>query len=236
MAKLTLLTFLAVGLFELGGAALADGPDTCMSSAVIVPVAGPGPYTVASSPDGNPASGRTLIQSGFYIDLTIVDGIGQGISYIQPSDFWLESCDPTQDLVILCGGAGSSAADSMTNDLGKTTISQTTIAASNNPTIDPIGNPFGCVDGMLVEVMGDLLLDPATGCTTFLCLNDIHFRGYDLTGDGVITPADLSTFAGGFPPNPFERCTDYNGDGANTLADLSTWAFSFGPPGDSCGV
>jgi hypothetical protein len=229
--KLAVIGLVAVGLLVANSAAFAGVIDPCNSQAVLVPAGGTAPYTVACAPDGSAVSGRTLLQAGFLIELTIEDGVGNGVPDISGTDFWLEDCDAAQDLIILCGGAASSGADSLTNSSGQTTMSQTTIAASNNPTLSP---PFGCVDGMVVVVQGEILQDAATGCTTIKCHDDIHFRGFDLTGDGVITPADLSTFANGFPPNPFETCTDYTGDDLNTLADLSTWAFSFGPPGDSC--
>jgi hypothetical protein len=229
--KLAVVGFLAVGLLVAGSAAFAGIVDPCQSTAALQTLSGSPPFVVASTPDGNAVSGRTLVQSGFQINVTAIDGLGNGIPNVSGTDFWLEDCDPNTDLIILCGGGASSGADSLTNASGNTTMSQTTIAGSNNPVLTP---PFGCVDGMMVVIQGEYLRDPGTGCTTPLCFSDIHFRSYDLTGDGDITPADLSTFANGFPPNPFEDCTDYTGDGLNTLADLSTWAFSFGPPGDSC--
>ena len=218
--KLAVIGLVAVALLVANSTAFAGIIDPCNSTAVLVAAGHAAPWTVASAPDGNPISGKTLLQSGFYIDLTIQDGVGNGIPDISGTDVWLEDCDPNADLIVLCGGSASSGADSLTNASGKTTMSQTTIAGSL------------CADGMVVVVQGEVLQDGS--CTAALCHTDIHFRGFDLTGDGAVSAADLSTLALGYPPNAPDPCIDYNGDGAITLADLSTWAFSFGPPGDDC--
>lgn len=125
--------------------------------------------------------------------------------------------------VVLCGGDASCNADAETNLLGETTVATTTLAASR------CGIGTGQTqDAMAVVVQGALLLDAA--CVSTLCL-PIQVRSVDLTGDGVLTPADLSTLAGGVPPLPFATCMDFNGDGANSLADIATFAAHFGPPG-----
>jgi hypothetical protein len=187
----------------------------CDSSAEIVLQGATGPHVpLVACPQGDTDS---FMQQGWYIRIQVVNSIP--IPNIPAWDFWLVDCDNFggTDAVIPCGGSVSSNADSVTNAEGYTTMSQTTLAASL------CGIGLGqSHDGLLVIVQSEWIADP-DDCQTPLCL-PIRVRSVDLSGDGYISLSDLSLFASGYPPNPYETCTDYNQDGANSLSDLSLFA------------
>jgi hypothetical protein len=217
--KLAACCLVASALLVASGTAFAGVIDACNSTASVVLAGQAGtPVTASVCPSGD---AENFGVQGFYISATIEDGLGVGIPGILASDFWLDDCDALNDLIVLCGGSASSNADSLTNSLGKTTMSNTSIAGGD------------CALGVIVLVQGAILDDPATSCTTKLCL-PVYVKSYDLTGDLNITLGDLTTFAQGYPPNAFEVCTDYSGNGTNNLADLATFALHFGPPGHEC--
>jgi hypothetical protein len=216
--KLAACSLVAFALLATSGTAFAGVIDECNSTAVVILAGQPStPVTAAACPAGDADS---FEQQGFYIRATIEDGLGAGIPNILASDFWLDDCDPINDLIVLCGGSASSNADSLTNSLGQTTISGGISAGD-------------CALGVIVLVQGAILDDPATSCTTKLCL-PVHVKSFDTNGDLALTLTDLGEFAEGYPPNAFEPCTDYSGNGTNNLADLATFALHFGPPGDTC--
>lgn len=241
--KLAVLCLVAA-LLVVSSTAYAGIVDPCNSTAsVVLSGAASLPVTLPACPQGD---GGSLISQGWYITLTIQDGFGGGIPNIPPSDFWMADCDPVNDYIVLCGGSASSGADSLTNAAGQTTMSNTQLAASTaggpigcitaTPACSP--EPLGsarCTDGVIIIVQGETLEDPGTSCTTEMCF-PINVRSFDLTGDGVVSSADLSTFAIGYPggagtPNP---CIDYDASGTANLPDLTTFALHFGPPGHSC--
>ena len=95
---------------------VSAGIDACESTATIVLAGAPSvPVTLAACPHGD---GGSLISLGWYISLTILDDNGDGIPNIPPSDFWMDDCDGSQTLIVLCDGSASSNADSLTNVLG----------------------------------------------------------------------------------------------------------------------
>jgi hypothetical protein len=241
--KMAVLALVAA-LLVVSSTAFAGIIDPCNSSATVILSGAPSlPVTFAACPQGD---GGTMIAQGWYVSLTIQDGLGNGIPNIPPSDFWMDDCDPAQTLIVLCGGSASSGADSLTNALGQTTMSNTNLSAST--LTGPVGcitatppcspEPLGsarCSDGVILIVQGEILEDPGTSCTTALCY-PINVRSFDLTGDGEVSGADLSTFAIGYPggagtPNP---CIDYDASGTANLPDLTTFALHFGPPGHTC--
>ena len=85
----------------------------------------------------------------------------------------------------------------------------------------------------MLVVMGIVLLDAATGCTTFMCL-PVNVRSPDIDPDGQVNLSDLSIFAGSYPPGPYDTCCDFDGNGIVNLQDLSAFADHFGPPGHAC--
>jgi len=217
--KLAACSLVAFALLVASGTAFAGVIDECNSTASVILAGQPStPVTASVCPSGD---AENFGVQGFYIRATIEDGLGVGISGILGSDFWLDDCDAVNDLIVLCGGSASSNADSLTNSLGQTTMSNTSIAAGD------------CALGVIVIVQGAILDDPATSCTTKLCL-PVHVKSFDLTGDLNISLQDLTTFALGYPPNAFNVCTDFSGNGTNNLADLATFALHFGPPGHTC--
>lgn len=219
--KLAVLGLVAISLLVVNGTAFAGIIDPCLSSAAL----SSSPAPLAVCPQGDTDS---FALQGWQVNLTIVDALGVGIANISPTDFWIIDCSPTDD-VDVCGGSASSGADSLTNAAGQTTMSNTSLAAST------CGAFNGSDDRMKVVVQGFVILDSSGGCPSVvdLCL-DIRVRSIDLSGDGLIDTIDLGAFAQGFPPNPYDTCTDYNQDLANDLIDLSEFAIHFGPPGHSC--
>jgi len=231
-AKLAVLCLVASALLVANSTAFAGIIDPCQSSCSVVLSGAPGtPVTFPACPQGD---GGTMIANGWYIDLTIVDGTGTGIANISPTDFWVDDCDAAQELIVLCGGSASSGADSLTNAAGQTTMSNTNLAASTL-TGSAGGPPPAptCANGVVIIVQGSVLEDPSQSCTVDLC-HPVNVRSFDLTGDGNISGADLSTFAFGYPPNAFNTCVDYDASGTGNLPDLTTFALHFGPPGHSC--
>lgn len=233
--KLAVLCLVAA-LLVVSSTAFAGIIDPCNSTASVVLSGAPGlPVTLPACPQGD---GGTFISQGWYISLTIQDGLGNGIPNIPPSDLWVDDCNASVQEIILCGGSASSAADSLTNLLGQTTMSNTTLAAgtvTGTVTGPPSAGTAFCSDGVIIIVQGEILEDPATSCTTTKCY-PIKVRSFDLTGNGVVSSADLSTFAIGYVGGSgfFNPCIDYDGSGTGNLPDLTTFALHFGPPGHSC--
>ena len=212
-----LVIFLVATSMFLVGSADAQIVDFCGSNATVVLNGAPGPVVaLAACPAGDAPPPAVF---GWWIEITVVSN-SVPIQNIPAEDFWLFDCDGGSNL-FLCGGQQSINADSTTNAAGQTTISEVALAAG------------GCVTGMSVVVQGVVLPDPAN-CGVALCL-PIEMKSFDMTADGAVTPADLSTFAGQYPPNPGHACSNFTGVGpVTTLADLSTFAIHFGPPGHLC--
>lgn len=221
---------LAAALLVVSSTAFAAVADPCNSTATIILSGAPSlPVTLLACPKGD---APTMIEYGWYIALTIQDGAGVGVANIPPWDIWMDDCDPFQDLLIFCGPRSTALnADSLTNLLGQTTMSNTHLAASTltGSVSGPpaVGTAF-CTDGIIIVVQGMVLEDQSTSCTTKMCL-PINVRSFDLTGDGIVSPSDLSTFAIGYiggvgTPNP---CIDYDGSGTINPPDLSTFALHY---------
>jgi hypothetical protein len=152
---------------------------------------------------------------GFVISFHIEDGLGNGIPNIPASDFWLDDVDPVNDLIVLCGGSSSSSADSLTNSLGNTTMSQTSIAAGK------------CALGVIAIVQGSILEDNT--CTVPRQL-PVYVKSFDMSGDLGVDLGDFSLFVTSWPTTPgyvYNPCSDYRGINGNDLADLATFAFHF---------
>jgi hypothetical protein len=233
--KLAVLCLVAAALLVANSTAFAGIIDPCNSTCSVVLVGAPStPVVLAACPQGD---GGTIISQGWRLDLTIEDGVGNGIAGISPTDFWLDDQDPGVLLLDLCGGSASSGADSLTNASGQTTMSNTTMAASNTGAvgIGTVGNGGGapeCPNGVIVVVQGTII---STGCPTPVAVvHPVNVRSFDLNGDKVVNSLDLFAFAQDYPPNPFGSCTDYNHSGTGDLGDLTTFALHFGPPSHSC--
>jgi hypothetical protein len=146
---------------------------------------------------------------------------GNGIPGIPWTDYWINACDPAQELCIC---ANPMVADSLTSSSpgveGRTTISSR-IAAG------------GCVltDGIYRAVQGKVLLEmPLTGppCTEKIC-HELIIVGPDLNANCKVELGDLAVYglAHNCPgplcndPKAYDRCCDFNDDAYVNLSDFA---------------
>ena len=150
--------------------------------------------------------GTRLDLSGGTVSVTVKDNTGAPVAGIPAADFWLTGWSGG---LTLCGGAGSSNANLATNALGQTLMIGT-IAAG------------GCdLGGLSVVVQGVILQDPATNCTTDLCLA-ITSVSPDINGDLIVQLIDLAQFGPVFLGTvALNLCMDFNCDGIVNLVDLA---------------
>jgi hypothetical protein len=148
-----------------------------------------------------------------YIWVEVLDGGGVGIEAIPWTDFWLNACDPGQEL---CLCASPVAADSLTNAAGRTTIGGR-IAGG------------GCIlsGGMYIAVQGKIIVENYPTCDITTCL-DIEIHSPDFTGDCNVSLADFQPFTQSYnkaDPDPlFNPCFDFNDDNAVSLSDFAFFA------------
>jgi hypothetical protein len=152
-----------------------------------------------------------------YIGVCVKDASNQGIPGIPWTDYYMNACDPAQELCICAGGV---VADSLTNEDGCTTISGR-IAGG------------GCVltDGVYIAVQGKVILDDLGGTDPDclleepICL-DIIIVSPDLTADCQVILGDLGVFGQSYNKCEgdagYNSCCDYNDD---TCCNLSDFAF-----------
>jgi hypothetical protein len=199
--KFVLLSILAAALlcWQLMPADTATSGivDPCLSSVAYCNVGGDQCMLVCPQGDG-----KTLAQGGNEICITVNDNAGQPIQGILATDFWLTGCTN----LCLCGGSGSSNADSATNSAGQTSISGTMAAG-------------GCDTGVYVVVQGVVIGCPPT------CL-PIMIASPDISCDLIVNLVDFSLFTPHFPspPNVYDACKDYDCDGDIDLVDFSLFA------------
>jgi len=147
------------------------------------------------------------------ISVTIRDNTNAPVVGIPAADFWLIGCN---DLIILCGGAGSINASAATDANGQTTI-----------TGDISGS--GCDSGVRVVCQGIVL---GNGACAPLCLavqvrspDQKNAAGGALPPDGVVGTADFAFFGTSYqsPPKPYFSCHDFVGNpyGTITVADFA---------------
>jgi hypothetical protein len=125
---------------------------------------------------------------------------------IPPADFWVDGCNVN---LSLCGGAFSTNADSITNQLGETTISGT------------IG-VGGCDNSIFVIVQGTPFVQYPS-CNENQCLI-IEVRSYDIDGDLSVDLPDFTLFAADYNQSPGPPCLDFNYDGDVSLQDFTLFA------------
>ena len=148
-----------------------------------------------------------------YIWVEVLDGSSVGIQGIPWTDFWLNACDPLQEL---CLCASPVAADSTTNANGRTTIGGR-IAGG------------GCIlsGGMYVAVQGKILVENYPTCDITTCL-DIEIHSPDADGSCTVSLADFypftQTYNRGDPDPLYNACYDFNDDNAVSLSDFAFFA------------
>lgn len=146
-----------------------------------------------------------------YLWLYARDILGNGVEGIPWTDYWLQACDPLQEL---CLCSSPFAADALTTDLGYAEISGR-IAGG------------GCVltDGIYLAIQGKQVLDTGNSCLTVQCV-DIVIVSPDLNADCFVNLSDLGIF--GIAYNTalghasYDPCCDFNDD---TNCNLSDFAF-----------
>ena len=144
-----------------------------------------------------------------YIWVEVKDAAGVGIPGITWTDFWMNACDPAQELC-LCPSA--IAADSLTNENGRTTFSGR-IAGG------------GCIlsGGMWVSCQGKTFLSYPT-CVVPICI-DVRIVSPDINATCEVNLSDLSFFGESYNKslgNPdFNPCCDFNDDDSCNLSDFS---------------
>ena len=148
-----------------------------------------------------------------YIWVEVLDGGGVGIPNVPWTDFWLQACDPGQEL---CLCASPVAADSLTNANGRTTIGGR-IAGG------------GCIlsGGMYVAVQGKIIVENYPTCDVTTCL-DIQIHSPDFTADCSVSLADFQPFTQTYnkaDPDPlYNACFDFTDDDAVSLSDFAFFA------------
>ena len=147
-----------------------------------------------------------------YIWVEVLNGGGVGIEGIPWTDFWLDACDPAQEL---CLCASPIAADSLTNSDGRTTISGRLAGG-------------GCIlsGGMSIAVQGKPLYEEVSPgvCVDLICL-PIIVTSPDFTVDCQVTISDYDPFTDSYnlasPAPNYSKCFDFTNDDAVTLSDFA---------------
>ena len=190
--------------------------DDCLSSAAISDISCVDTLEFSICPAGDFEFIRDACGGDAdYIWVEVLDGSGNGIEGVPWTDFWLNACDPAQEL---CLCASAIAADSLTNANGRTTIGGQMAGG-------------GCVlsGGMFIAVQGKPLYydDPILGCIDYICL-PIVVTSPDNSGDCQVTITDFSVFAKSYNKGPggfeYSKCCDYTNDDLVGLSDFSFFA------------
>ncbi len=187
--KFLVLSLAAVVLVAFGVGAvnsgIVDGTNSTASSAG---------GTVLACPQGD---GVTLASVGATISVTVKDNTNAPIPGIPAADFWLIG---VTNALNLCGGSGSSNADSASNAAGNTTISGSVAAG-------------GCDFGVKVVVQG-VVINTVVG---------VDVVSPDVNGSGAVDIVDLSQLGPGFNQTvpPADPCTDLDGSGLIDIIDLA---------------
>jgi hypothetical protein len=212
MSKVVLL---AASLLLVAGIAMAGIINPCNSPVVFN---GTEPECYFACPQGDT---KRLIDEGWYLSITLQDGSAPPlpIPNVLGSDFWIIGAD-APDLLVLCAGSASSAADSATNAAGKTTMSLTQLAVG------------GQTDHISVVCQGYVLGVGAPPCPPYRFA--VSVRSCDFNGDLILNVQDATAFGFAYPPNPYDTDADFNCDGIVNVQDVTAFAFHYGPPGHEC--
>jgi hypothetical protein len=202
--KKTLLTAL---LLVFATSAFAGDVDPCQSTVAIV---GCAQMRVSICPAGD----FEFIREGCggtsdYIEVFVRDVGGVGIPGIPWSDYWLDACDPAQEL---CLCAAPIVAQTLTDSAGRTTI-EARIAGG------------GCIltGGIYIAIQGKIV-QAQPGCTVPECLNMIIVSP-DLNVNCEVELGDLGIFGLSYNVDPwlggYNDCCDFNDDNYCNLSDLA---------------
>ena len=200
--RLLLITAVALS-FATYGVASAGIIDPCASTCEFHPSVSPS--ILLTCPQGDTPS---VMAQGWWLSFRIVDWTQLPIPDIPASDFWLIDCDPQRDLT-LCAGSASSAADSSTNNQGRTTMSLGTMQAG------------GCADGLTPVVQGFILEDEASQCDIY-CF-PVSVRSPDFDGSLLVNLVDVALLAQHYFGS-YDECYDLNMDGVINLLDIALFA------------
>lgn len=223
-SRLAVFGLVAVLLLAFHGMASAGIVDPCKSYCELQAADGgppSPPCCLFVCPQGDTPAfcNQPSTGNGWRIRVCVFEADGTPVPAVPAADFWLIDCDPLADIA-LCAGSASTAADSVTNANGYTTLCGSVLAGG------------GCVDGLATVVQGFVLLDTLT-CTTPIC-KPINVRSPDISGDLCVDLIDLAVFAGSYPPQAYDACCDFDCNGIVDVVDLAQFAFHFGPPGHEC--
>ncbi|UCF06053.1 MAG: hypothetical protein JSV33_03210 [bacterium] len=147
--------------------------------------------------------------SNDFIQVTVRDAAGNPVPGIPRTDYWLQACNPDQELCLCCQPI---LADDITDIFG--------VAKFCGPIVGG-----GCVltDGIYFAVQGHIILT-GPACVDPTCLA-IVIVGPDLTADCAVTLSDLAVFAMTYnlclgDPG-YDPCADFNDDGCCNLSDFA---------------
>jgi len=102
--------------------------------------------------------------------------------------------------------------------------------------------PYYCIPHCLLNMVGTITVQVQLACAVNCPQGDadgivgLSNKTPDLDGDGQVGLVDVTLFAQGFTPNPYEVCTDYDCDGLNSLIDLTVFAAHLSHVGAQLGV
>lgn len=219
MSRISLAVLALVFVLALTTDAGSQMVDPCLSEAS---VSCPGMRVfICPANDGDDISD---VCEGGYIEIWVRDYGGEGIPNIPMTDFWINSCDPQQELCLI--SPQPVVADSLTSELpafrGRTTISGR-IAGG------------GCVltNGLWISVQGAVIEENYPLCDVVTCL-DIVVLSSDITGDCRVSLSDFSMFANSYNKSlgqeGYNPCCDYTGDNAVTLLDFYLFRLHYQHP------
>jgi len=144
-----------------------------------------------------------------YIYVYARDVSGVGIAGIPWTDYWMNACDPAQELCLCSAPFG---ADALTDANGYTTFSGRISGG-------------GCVltGGLWWSIQGKTLVDYPE-CVTTTCI-DVQIVSPDLNADCASNLSDLGIFGGSYNTQlgdaGFNSCCDYNDDDKCNLSDFA---------------
>ena len=160
----------------------------------------PGPHCWVNDPAGG---GDPLYALGAVITVTARDIVGDGVSGIPASDYWL--IGPT-DAICLCGGSASINADSASNADGQTTISDGLRGGGYDAGVHVVIQAFVILNADLSRLV--LPITPVSP---------------DIDCDLRVDLPDFALFKNGYtsPPKPYEARLDFDCDGVIDLPDFA---------------